>query len=329
MKNKKIMIGSFIAGFVFFILAIVVNKNTVLFITFFVLGFILLVLGTKFEKKFNIMANKKNLDDIAKDEKETKELILKHKDDNNVLSFIYDIYNRKYEELNEILDNCPWEIAYDYDEKEKFYMLSINNYLGKKKENWGIDIYSNPDEDSLVINDETMKISNLTKEEILELLLKELRKHELPKTIDFVIRVPKYALYISIFLFLITSCGMIASSIFYALEKLKIDEYLIFMVILVLFAILGAASIIEYYNSKIELEHDCLSYTNLFGKKKSCMVKDIKYIKITYTRNNSTIFIYDHSNELIMKINAGFLFNINCTKELLMMANWYHFNISL
>lgn len=330
MKNKKLMIGSFIAGFVFFILAIIFNKNTVLFITFLSLCFILLAISSKFEKKYSIMANKKSLDDIAKNEEETKELIFKHKDDNNVLGFIYDVYNKEYEELNDILDNCPWEISYDYDEENEFYILSINNIVGKKKkEKWYIDIYSNTDGDSLVINDDDTSISNLTKKEILALLLKELRKYELPKTIDFTIRQSKVILYFSIIVFLIIGASMVVTSIFYAMDKIKLEDYIVIILALTLFAVLNVFSIIESYVLKIELNHDCLTYTNLFGKKKSCMALDIKYINIAHTRNSSTIFIYDHNDELIMKINAGFLFNVDCTKELSKMANWYHFKISL
>ncbi len=330
MNNKKLMIGAFIAGFVFFILAIIFKKNTALFITFLILCFILLAISSKFEKKCNVIADKKSLDDIAKNEEETKELILKHKDDNNVLGFIYDVYNKEYEELNDILDNCPWKISYDYDEENEFYILSINNIVGKKKkENWYIDIYSSSDGDSLVINDVDMSISNLPKKEILALLLKELRKHELPKAIDFTIRQSRGILYFSMIFFLIIGAGMVVTSIFYAMDKIKLEEYIVIILALTLFAVFTAVSIIESYVLKIELKHDCLTYTNLFGKKKSCMALDIKYINITHIKNSSTIFIYDYNDQLIMKIKAGFLFNIDCTKELSKMANWYHFKISL
>lgn len=330
MNNKKLMIGAFIAGFVFFLIGIIFNKNVVLFVTFFFLGFILFIMGASFEKRYTKDIDKKNLDDMANNEEETKKLILKHKDDNNVLGFIYDVYNKKYDELNNILDNCPWKISYDYDEETKFYMLSINNVIDKKKkENWYIDIYSNPDEDSLVINDDSIAINNLTKEEILALLLKELRKQELPKSIDFVVRAPKVTLYFYIIAFLAIGAGMVTLSIFYALNHLEVYDYIFIILILSLFVILTIVTIIECYVLKIELKHDCLTYTNLFGKKKSCMALDIKYINITHTRNNSIIFIYDHDDKLIMKINAGLMFNFNCARELSMMANWYHFKISL
>ncbi|UKI48924.1 MAG: hypothetical protein L6U99_08825 [Clostridium sp.] len=66
----------------------------------------------------------------------------------------------------------------------------------KEGKKWYIDIYSNTDGDSLVINDDDTSISNLTKKEILALLLKELRKYELPKKqLIFTIRQSKVILY--------------------------------------------------------------------------------------------------------------------------------------
>lgn len=330
MNNKKLMIGSFLAGFIFILIGIIFSKNVILFVTFFVLGFVLFIMGASFEKRYTKDIVKKNLDDIANNEEETKELILRHKDDNNVLGFIYDVYNKKYDELNDILTNCPWEIAYDYDEEAKFYLLSINNVVDKKKkDNWYINIYSSSDGDSLVINDYDTSISNLTKEEILALLLKELRKHVLPKSIDFVVRASKGTLYFYIIAFLAFGAGMVTLSIFYALNRLDVYDYIVIMLILSLLVILTVVSIIGCYFVKVELKHDCLTYTNLFGKKKSCMALDIKYINITHTKNNSTMYLYNHNDELIMKINSTLMFNFNFVRELSMMANWYHFKISL
>ncbi|UKI48925.1 MAG: hypothetical protein L6U99_08830 [Clostridium sp.] len=54
------------------------------------------------------------------------------------------------------------------------------------------------------------------------------------------------------------------------MDKIKLEDYIVIILALTLFAVLNVVSIIEsYVFKKIELKHDCLTYTNLFGKKRN------------------------------------------------------------
>lgn len=141
------------------------------------LALILLVIALFIEMKIN--KNKEAL--IKEEEKKRKDIVVnylyEHQNDDHVMGLIYEIYSKEILELNAYIDSKNLDVDLDYSKEDKYFELCISKTLKSVEDSYYLALCYE-EEWYLVLNysDSEIKINNMSKNEILELILDDIRR---------------------------------------------------------------------------------------------------------------------------------------------------------
>lgn len=79
------------------------------------------------------------------------------------------------------------------------------------------------------------------------------------------------------------------------IEESKESTYILFILILLMFGVIGAASILFYLNHKVLFDDTYIEVTNIFGKIKTTRWVDLHIIKFNY--NSGVLVLKDYANQ--------------------------------
>ena len=302
MKKEKIISWSLLGLATLFVILYIVNKQQQLSYIYLIIGCVFCLAYAFFYDHMNRKSKKERTEESKKEDKLFKAKIAEQKSLNPVMEVIYDIYNGNIAELNDIIKKSACDITYDYEEEDKTFYLQIDSILGaKRKDVFFLALMANKEEQYLASQGQEEDVSKLTYDEIVSKIISLVKSNvKTSDKIDFVIKSPKWELYLYIVVTIALIGGIVAAIVGKVVNGLNTGSFIGILCGLIAFLALVIFGIYVYFKEELRLENGVYTYRGIF-KTRSCNAKDVKAVMVDTSSNAIKVMFVGKNNQTLLQ----------------------------